>query len=251
MTFSRTTINDELSLPLIIHNGKAASNHHQQPERQQEEQHDRSPTIEAVQGKQQQQRHDPVVKDVVEEHPLVGAMLSCIWCLLLLVQFSISFPSSVIAAPFSASVSTADAITAMQSIQSSSSSFSIYASVLIFFGASLLYRRTIQEVEHDEINSNTATKVPAVLHLLPELVTVMTIGSCYGGHAMAGLVIMVTGAFVMASAVVAYCTVALWSSTRNNNKKNEAASTATTCCCPAEQTLARDDVADDAVVRPV
>jgi hypothetical protein len=250
MMFSRTTINDKLSLPLIISSGEAASNHHQQPERQ-EEQHDRRPTIEPVQGKQQQQ-HDPVVKDVVEEHPLVGAILSCIWCLLLLVQFTISFPSSVIAAPFNASGSTADAITATIQSSSSSSSFSIYASVLIFFGASLLYRRTIQEVEHDEVNnSNNATKVPAVLHLVPELVTVMTIGSCYGGHAMAGLVIMVTGAFVMASAVVAYCTVALWSSTRNNNKKNEAASTATTCCCPAEQTLARDDVADDAVVRPV
>jgi hypothetical protein len=88
--------------------------------------------------------------------------------------------------------------------------------------------------------------------LVPELVTLMTIGSCYGGHAMAGLVIMVTGAFVMSSAVVAHCTVALWSSSRNNDKKNEAVSlSATTYCCPAKQTLASDDEADDTVVRLV
>lgn len=110
---------------------------------------------------------------------LIGFAMTCLLSFLLYLQFSISLVDSE----------------AQNFIQTKT----VNISVCLFFMTSLIFRQTVQEAKIER----------AIIHLVPELIVLATIGLAYCNHAVLGFVVLLVGKLVMAAASVVYCAVQL------------------------------------------
>jgi uncharacterized membrane protein len=115
-----------------------------------------------------------------DESPHIGVLLTFLLSALLYLQFSISFSASI----------------PELLVQSRT----VHVAVFLFFLTSILYRQTVQEA-----NVNVT-----VLHLMPELIALSTIGLCYSGYAVAGFILLLIGKLIMAGVVVVHRAVLLF-----------------------------------------
>lgn len=111
---------------------------------------------------------------------LIGLAMTCLLSFLLHLQFSISI------------------ITDPQ-VQNLIPMIAVHISVFLFFITSSIYRQTVQEVRIES----------AILHLMPELIALVSILLAYYNHAVWGFAILLVGKLCMAGVSVVYCVVQL------------------------------------------